>query len=150
MYRQMREAAQSMRRDGTDLPNANLTPPWEYVLDPSPSPDNPNRFGYVPAFFSHQTYDPTSADRPTAAPMDHSLFPDYHAQVSGIPRVGRQPENPCVRATADDFYLSQLTRGSGYASGVPGQMPHYGYLAHPMDQNVQQQAPGLVMPPTMG
>eukprot|EP00959_Pyramimonas_sp_CCMP1952_P203529 4256062-Pyramimonas_sp.AAC.1 len=29
MYRQMREAAQSMRRDGIDLPNASWTPPWE-------------------------------------------------------------------------------------------------------------------------
>eukprot|EP00959_Pyramimonas_sp_CCMP1952_P246688 5155892-Pyramimonas_sp.AAC.1 len=27
MYRQMREAAQSMRRDGIDLPNASWTPP---------------------------------------------------------------------------------------------------------------------------
>eukprot|EP00959_Pyramimonas_sp_CCMP1952_P332775 6968572-Pyramimonas_sp.AAC.1 len=78
--------------------------------------------------------------------MDHPLFPDYHAQVSGTPRVGTQPENPYVRATADDFYKSQLTRGSGYASGVPGQTPHYGYLVPPMDQDVQQQAPSLVTP----
>eukprot|EP00959_Pyramimonas_sp_CCMP1952_P122843 2567953-Pyramimonas_sp.AAC.1 len=28
MHRQMCEAAQSMRRDGTDLPAANWTPPW--------------------------------------------------------------------------------------------------------------------------
>eukprot|EP00959_Pyramimonas_sp_CCMP1952_P323722 6775119-Pyramimonas_sp.AAC.1 len=28
MHRQMREAAQSMRRDGIDLPSANWTPPW--------------------------------------------------------------------------------------------------------------------------
>eukprot|EP00959_Pyramimonas_sp_CCMP1952_P388974 8150009-Pyramimonas_sp.AAC.1 len=28
MYRQMREAAQSMRRGGIDLPNASWTPPW--------------------------------------------------------------------------------------------------------------------------
>eukprot|EP00959_Pyramimonas_sp_CCMP1952_P241286 5042936-Pyramimonas_sp.AAC.1 len=42
MYRQMREAAQSMRRDCIDLPSASWTPPWEYVLDPDPSPDNPN------------------------------------------------------------------------------------------------------------
>eukprot|EP00959_Pyramimonas_sp_CCMP1952_P122072 2551800-Pyramimonas_sp.AAC.1 len=47
MYRQMREAAQSMQRGGIDLPSANWTPPWEYVLDPNPSPDNPNRFGDV-------------------------------------------------------------------------------------------------------
>eukprot|EP00959_Pyramimonas_sp_CCMP1952_P334692 7008783-Pyramimonas_sp.AAC.1 len=95
-----------MRRDGIDLPNANWTPPWEYVMDPNPSSDNPTRFGYVPAFFSHPTYDPTFVDRPTAAPMDHPLYPDDHAQVSGIPRVGTQPENPHVRATADDFYQS--------------------------------------------
>eukprot|EP00959_Pyramimonas_sp_CCMP1952_P170952 3572504-Pyramimonas_sp.AAC.1 len=62
MYRQMREAAQSMRRVGNDLPNANWTPPWEYVPDPNPSPDTPNRFGYVPAFFSHPACDTTSAD----------------------------------------------------------------------------------------
>eukprot|EP00959_Pyramimonas_sp_CCMP1952_P134295 2809432-Pyramimonas_sp.AAC.1 len=28
MYWQMREAAQSTRRDGIDLPSANWTPPW--------------------------------------------------------------------------------------------------------------------------
>eukprot|EP00959_Pyramimonas_sp_CCMP1952_P317874 6652204-Pyramimonas_sp.AAC.1 len=49
MYQQMREAAQSMRRGGIGLPSAN---------HPNPSPDNPNRLGYVPAFFSHPTYDP--------------------------------------------------------------------------------------------
>eukprot|EP00959_Pyramimonas_sp_CCMP1952_P108676 2272268-Pyramimonas_sp.AAC.1 len=32
--------------------------------------------------------------------------------VSGTPRVGTQPGNPYVWATADDFYQSQLTRGS--------------------------------------
>eukprot|EP00959_Pyramimonas_sp_CCMP1952_P388045 8131750-Pyramimonas_sp.AAC.1 len=62
MYRQMREAAQSTRGDGIDLPSASWTPPWEYVPDPHPSPDNPNRFGYVPALFSHPACDPTSAD----------------------------------------------------------------------------------------
>eukprot|EP00959_Pyramimonas_sp_CCMP1952_P187670 3924235-Pyramimonas_sp.AAC.1 len=45
--------------------------------------------------------------------------------VSGTARVGTLPENPYVRATADDFNQSPLTRGSGYASGVPGQIPHY-------------------------
>eukprot|EP00959_Pyramimonas_sp_CCMP1952_P414644 8687833-Pyramimonas_sp.AAC.1 len=70
-----------MRRDDIGLPTAKWTPPWEYVPDPNPSPDTPNRFGYVPAaFFSYPTYDPASADRPTAAPMDHPLYPDYHAQ----------------------------------------------------------------------
>eukprot|EP00959_Pyramimonas_sp_CCMP1952_P089532 1872933-Pyramimonas_sp.AAC.1 len=101
-----------MRRDGIDLPSANGTPPWEYIPDPNPSPDNPNRFAYVPACFSHPTCDPRAADRPTAAPMDYPVCPDYHAQVSGAPRVGTQPENPYVRATADDLYQSQLTRGS--------------------------------------
>eukprot|EP00959_Pyramimonas_sp_CCMP1952_P147174 3080291-Pyramimonas_sp.AAC.1 len=62
MHRQMREAAQSMRRDCIDLPSANWTPPWEYVPAPNPSPVNPNRFGYAPAFFSHPTYDQTAAD----------------------------------------------------------------------------------------
>eukprot|EP00959_Pyramimonas_sp_CCMP1952_P230647 4821979-Pyramimonas_sp.AAC.1 len=42
MHRQMREAAQSMRRDGVDLPSANWTPPWECVPDPNPLPGNPN------------------------------------------------------------------------------------------------------------
>eukprot|EP00959_Pyramimonas_sp_CCMP1952_P082375 1721221-Pyramimonas_sp.AAC.1 len=109
MHRQMREAAQSMRRGGIDLPSANWTAPWEYVPDPNQSSDNPDRLGYVPAFFSHPTYDPTAADRPTAAPMDFPVYPDYHAQVSGNPRVGTQPENPHARATADDFYQSPLT-----------------------------------------
>eukprot|EP00959_Pyramimonas_sp_CCMP1952_P365219 7648221-Pyramimonas_sp.AAC.1 len=76
----MREAAQSMRRDGIDLPSANWAPPCEYVPDPNPSPDHPNRLGYVPAFFSHPTYDLTAADRPTAAQMDYPLYPDYHAE----------------------------------------------------------------------
>eukprot|EP00959_Pyramimonas_sp_CCMP1952_P135367 2832329-Pyramimonas_sp.AAC.1 len=81
--------------------------------------------------------------------MDHPFYPDYRAQVSGIPRVGTQPENPYVRATADDFYQSQLTRGSGFASGMPGQISHCGYVGPSMDQDVQQPAPGLVLPPTM-
>eukprot|EP00959_Pyramimonas_sp_CCMP1952_P029896 627267-Pyramimonas_sp.AAC.1 len=68
--------------------------------------------GYLPASFSHPTCDPTAAGRPTAPPMNFPLFLDYHAQVTGSPRVGTQPENPCARATADDFYQSQLTRGS--------------------------------------
>eukprot|EP00959_Pyramimonas_sp_CCMP1952_P402913 8443057-Pyramimonas_sp.AAC.1 len=42
MHRQMREAAQRRRRDGIDLPSDSWTPPWEYVPDPNPSPDNPN------------------------------------------------------------------------------------------------------------
>eukprot|EP00959_Pyramimonas_sp_CCMP1952_P308955 6465621-Pyramimonas_sp.AAC.1 len=42
MYRRMREAAQSMRRGGIDLPSTSWTPPWGYVPDPNPSPDNPN------------------------------------------------------------------------------------------------------------
>eukprot|EP00959_Pyramimonas_sp_CCMP1952_P175987 3677656-Pyramimonas_sp.AAC.1 len=50
--------------------------------------------------------------------MDFPLYPDYRAQVTGNPRVGRQPENPHVRATADDFDQSQLTRGSGYTPDV--------------------------------
>eukprot|EP00959_Pyramimonas_sp_CCMP1952_P165045 3449737-Pyramimonas_sp.AAC.1 len=49
MYWPMREAAQSMRRGGIDLLSAGWTPPWEYVPDPNPSPDNPHRYGYVPA-----------------------------------------------------------------------------------------------------
>eukprot|EP00959_Pyramimonas_sp_CCMP1952_P398032 8339859-Pyramimonas_sp.AAC.1 len=102
------------------------------------------------AFFSHPTCDPTAAERPTAPPMDFLLYPDYHAQVTGNPRVETQPENPHVRATADEFDQSQLTRGSVYASGVPGQIPHSGYLATPMDSDVIQQAPGLVAPSSMG
>eukprot|EP00959_Pyramimonas_sp_CCMP1952_P316218 6618416-Pyramimonas_sp.AAC.1 len=69
-----------MRRGGIDLPNARWTPPWEYVPHPNPSPDNTNRYGYAPAFFSHPTCDPTAAERPAAPPMDFSLYPDYHAQ----------------------------------------------------------------------
>eukprot|EP00959_Pyramimonas_sp_CCMP1952_P189259 3958950-Pyramimonas_sp.AAC.1 len=38
MCRQMREAFQSMRSNGTGLPNANWTPPWQYVPDPNPLP----------------------------------------------------------------------------------------------------------------
>eukprot|EP00959_Pyramimonas_sp_CCMP1952_P418100 8759589-Pyramimonas_sp.AAC.1 len=63
--------------------------------------------------------------------MDYPFYLDYRARVSGTPRVGTQPGNPYARATADDFYQSQLTRGSDYASGAPDQIPHYGYLAAP-------------------
>eukprot|EP00959_Pyramimonas_sp_CCMP1952_P242254 5063532-Pyramimonas_sp.AAC.1 len=89
----MREAAQSIRRGGIDLLDASWTPPWEYVPGPNPSQDNPDRYGYVPAFLSHPTCDPTAAERPAAPPMDSSLFPDFHAQVTGKPRVGTQSEN---------------------------------------------------------
>eukprot|EP00959_Pyramimonas_sp_CCMP1952_P093493 1956644-Pyramimonas_sp.AAC.1 len=78
----MREAAQTFRRGGIDLLSASWTPPWEYVLDLNPSPDNPNRYGYVPAFFIHPTCDPTAAERPTAPPMDFPSYAAYHAQVT--------------------------------------------------------------------
>eukprot|EP00959_Pyramimonas_sp_CCMP1952_P393733 8250312-Pyramimonas_sp.AAC.1 len=52
------------------------------------------------------------------------------------PLVGSQLDNPYVRATADDCFQSQLTRGAGYEPGVPGQVPHCGYLAAPMDPDV--------------
>eukprot|EP00959_Pyramimonas_sp_CCMP1952_P172756 3609922-Pyramimonas_sp.AAC.1 len=51
MYQQMREAAQSTRRGGIDLPSANWAPPLEYVPDPNPSLDIPNRHECVQAFF---------------------------------------------------------------------------------------------------
>eukprot|EP00959_Pyramimonas_sp_CCMP1952_P289319 6051233-Pyramimonas_sp.AAC.1 len=35
MHRQMREASQSTRRDGIDLPSASWTPPWEYIRSDS-------------------------------------------------------------------------------------------------------------------
>eukprot|EP00959_Pyramimonas_sp_CCMP1952_P255486 5336468-Pyramimonas_sp.AAC.1 len=57
---------QSTRRDGIGLPGAGWAPPWEYIPDPNPSPENP----CVPAFFCHPTYDPTAAERPTAPQMD--------------------------------------------------------------------------------
>eukprot|EP00959_Pyramimonas_sp_CCMP1952_P055863 1167327-Pyramimonas_sp.AAC.1 len=66
---------QSMRRGGIDLPNANWTPPWECVPYPNPSPDHPNRHGYVPAFFSHLAYDPAAAERPPASPLDAPYVP---------------------------------------------------------------------------
>eukprot|EP00959_Pyramimonas_sp_CCMP1952_P454613 9470176-Pyramimonas_sp.AAC.1 len=118
MHRQMREAMPTMRRDGHDLPSASWTPPWEYIPDPNRSADNPNRYGFVPAFFSHPTYNLTAAERPTAPPMDAPMFPDYYAQETGNPRAGSHPDNLYVRATADDCYQSQLTRGSGLESGV--------------------------------
>eukprot|EP00959_Pyramimonas_sp_CCMP1952_P099450 2079012-Pyramimonas_sp.AAC.1 len=60
--------------------------------------------------------------------MDFPLYPDYHAQVTGNPRVEAQPESP----------------------SVPGQIPHCGYLATPMDSDVTQQVPSLVVPLSMG
>eukprot|EP00959_Pyramimonas_sp_CCMP1952_P112686 2355865-Pyramimonas_sp.AAC.1 len=66
----------------------------------------------MPGFFSRPTFDPTAAERPVAPPMDAPMFPEYYAQETGVPRVDIQPESPCVRATADDFYRSQLTRGA--------------------------------------
>eukprot|EP00959_Pyramimonas_sp_CCMP1952_P235045 4911557-Pyramimonas_sp.AAC.1 len=62
--------------------------------------------------FSHPTYDPTAAERPVAPQMDSPMFPGHYAQTTGVPRVGSQPENPCARATAVDFYRSQLTPGA--------------------------------------
>eukprot|EP00959_Pyramimonas_sp_CCMP1952_P372888 7808623-Pyramimonas_sp.AAC.1 len=64
------------------------------------------------------------------------MFPDYYAQTTGIPRVGGQPDNPCARATASDFYRSELTRGAGYEAGIFGRVPHRGCLAAPVDQEV--------------
>eukprot|EP00959_Pyramimonas_sp_CCMP1952_P428932 8983759-Pyramimonas_sp.AAC.1 len=53
MHRQMQEAAESMRRNGIELPNANWSPPWEHVPDANPSPNHPNQHGYRLAIFSH-------------------------------------------------------------------------------------------------
>eukprot|EP00959_Pyramimonas_sp_CCMP1952_P049376 1031500-Pyramimonas_sp.AAC.1 len=69
---------ESMRR----APSANWTPPWECAPDVNPPPDHPNRYGYIPAFFSHPTYDPTAAERPVALLMDAPMFLDYYALVS--------------------------------------------------------------------
>eukprot|EP00959_Pyramimonas_sp_CCMP1952_P113138 2364921-Pyramimonas_sp.AAC.1 len=124
----------SMRRGGIDLSIADWTPPWEYVPDANPSPDHPNTHGYIPVFFSHPIYDPTAAERPVASQMDSPVFPDYHAQTTGIFRAGIRTENPRALATADDFYRPQLTRGAGCEAGTPGQVPHYGYLPAPMGQ----------------
>eukprot|EP00959_Pyramimonas_sp_CCMP1952_P057380 1197722-Pyramimonas_sp.AAC.1 len=98
---------EGMRRDGVDLPNANSTPPWEYVPDANPSPNHPSRHGCVPAFFSHPASGPTAANRPVAPRMDSAIFPRYYAQTTGVPRAGSQPENPCVRATADDYLTAK-------------------------------------------
>eukprot|EP00959_Pyramimonas_sp_CCMP1952_P003697 77862-Pyramimonas_sp.AAC.1 len=62
--------------------------------------------------------------------MDFPLHPDYHAQITGNPRVGTQPENPYARATADDFYQSVDARL--------------------LVTHVKQQAPGMVAPSSMG
>eukprot|EP00959_Pyramimonas_sp_CCMP1952_P172182 3597489-Pyramimonas_sp.AAC.1 len=94
-----------MRRDGIDLSIANWTPPWEHRTQIH---HRTTPIGMV----CHPTYDPTAADCPAAPPMDFPVYPDYYAQVTGNLRVGTLPENPYVRATADDFYQSQLTRGS--------------------------------------
>eukprot|EP00959_Pyramimonas_sp_CCMP1952_P129933 2717259-Pyramimonas_sp.AAC.1 len=107
--------------------------PYGNIPDPHTSRDHPNRYGYVPASFSHPACDPPAAERPTAPPMHAPVFRHYYAQETGVPRIGSQPDNPCVRATAGDFYLSQLTRGARHKPGVPGQVPHCGYLASSMD-----------------
>eukprot|EP00959_Pyramimonas_sp_CCMP1952_P331743 6946640-Pyramimonas_sp.AAC.1 len=91
MHRHIQDAMEHMRRDGADLPNANWTPAWEYVPDANPSPDHPNGHGYILAFFSNPTYDPTAANRPVAPQMDSATFPDYDAQTTGADRVGSQP-----------------------------------------------------------
>eukprot|EP00959_Pyramimonas_sp_CCMP1952_P212410 4444284-Pyramimonas_sp.AAC.1 len=76
--------------------------------------------------------------------MDFAMFPNYDAQTTGGgPRVRSQPENPSARTTADDFYMSQHTREAGYEASIPGQVPHYGYLAAPMDQDVDPRGPEL-------
>eukprot|EP00959_Pyramimonas_sp_CCMP1952_P238881 4991964-Pyramimonas_sp.AAC.1 len=82
--------------------------------------------------------------------MNPAMFPDFYAQTTGAPPVWSQSGNPCVRATADDFHRSQLTRGAGYKIGIPGQVPHCGYLAAPMDHDVNPHGPELVVPASPG
>eukprot|EP00959_Pyramimonas_sp_CCMP1952_P181899 3803417-Pyramimonas_sp.AAC.1 len=74
----------------------------------------------------------------------------YYAQETGITRIGTRPDNPCGRATAGGFYQSQQTRGAGCDPGVPGQVPHCGYLAAPMGPELTRRGPELVVPSSMG
>eukprot|EP00959_Pyramimonas_sp_CCMP1952_P251650 5258229-Pyramimonas_sp.AAC.1 len=59
-----------------------------YLPDANPSPNHPNRYGCIPAFFSSPIYDPTAANRPVALHMDLAMLPGYDAQPTRVPRVG--------------------------------------------------------------
>eukprot|EP00959_Pyramimonas_sp_CCMP1952_P254440 5314588-Pyramimonas_sp.AAC.1 len=88
--------------------------------------------------------------------MESAEFLDTYAQTTGAPRApraGSQPGNSYVRATADDFYRSQITKGAGCVAGILGQVPHYGHLAHmapPVDQDVIPRGPELTLPASPG
>ena len=137
IQRQQAEAVAMMQRDRIDIPNANWTPPWEYVPHPYASPEHQDRPHYMPAFMGHPDYSGMPKAGQPAAPMDSAMFADYHAQVDGTARVGEQPSNAFARETADEFYRAQETRGAPMTFGVPGQIPHYGYLAPPLDSDVE-------------
>ena len=70
-----------------------------------------------------------------AAQMDAAMFPDHHAAMNNVPRVGTMPTNTVVRDMTDEFFRAQETRGSPAVPGAQGQIPHYGYLPPPMDPN---------------
>ena len=110
-----------MVRDGLDLPNANWTPPWAFVPSVYASPDHPDRHTFVPAIFAHPQYSGMPNAGQPAAPMDSAMFPDHHAAVNNIPRVGGMPTNTVVRDMTDEFFRAQETRGSPGRTRESGQ-----------------------------
>ena len=130
-----------MERNGVDLPNANWQPPWDYIPHAYASPDNHERQVYVPAIMTHPRYSDMPGAGQPAAQMDSAMFPDHHAAVDNVPRVGELPTNPYIRAMTDEFFRAQETRGAPLIAGRHGQIPHYGYLPPPADQDTIQFGP---------
>ena len=105
-----------MTRDGLDLPNADWTRAWDFVPPAYASPDNQDRQVYLPAFMAHPRYSVMPNAGEPAAQMDSAMFPDYHAEIEDVPRVGGHPSNMYVREMTDEFFRAQETR-SPYDDG---------------------------------
>ena len=104
LRRQQAEVVAMMTRDRVDLPHADWTPPWDFVPPAYASPGNQDRLPYMPAFMAHPLYSGMPSAGQPAAQMDSATFPDYHAEVENIPRVGGRPSNAYVMEMADEFF----------------------------------------------
>ena len=146
LRRQRAEAIAMMEREGIDLPNADWTPGWDFVPSIYASPDHPDRQLFVPAIMAHPRYSQMPNAGQPAAPMDSAMFPDHYAALNNVPRVGGLPTNTYVRDMTDEFFRAQETRGAPLVAGGQGQVPHYGYLPPPTDQDTLHFGPAQHVP----
>ena len=136
LRRQQAESVAMVTRDRVDLPHADWTPLWDFVPPAYASPGNQDRLPCMPAFMAYPLYSGMPSAGQTAAQMDAAMFPDYHAEVDNIPRVGEPPSNTYVREMDDEFFRAQETRGAPMTYEAHGQIPHYGYLPPSADNDV--------------